>query len=307
MNLQQLRYVQATVRFNLNLTEAANALYTSQPGVSKQIRDFEEELGVEIFERKGKRFTNVTEPGREVVNIIDRIMVELENLRKVADHFSMKDQGHFILATTHTQARYALPPAIKQFKESFPKVHLSLHQASPAHIAKMLVDGEVDVGIATEALENHPDLVSFPCYEWSHVILFPKDHPLAQLDTISLEDLTRYPLITYEPGFTGGGHIEDAFKKNNLSADIVLTAMDADVIKTYVELGMGVGIVASMAFNAERDRNLESRDARHLFGPNVTRLAIRKSAYLRDFMLHFIHSFAPHLTAAAVKKALQGG
>ncbi|HET8705270.1 MAG TPA: LysR substrate-binding domain-containing protein, partial [Pseudomonadales bacterium] len=247
MNLQQLRYVQATVKFNLNLTEAANALYTSQPGVSKQIRDFEEELGVEIFERKGKRFTNVTEPGREVVSVIERIMVELENLRKVADHFSMKDQGNFILATTHTQARYALPPAIKTFKESFPKVHLSLHQASPAHIAKMLVDGEADLGIATEALENHPELISFPCYEWSHVIIFPKDHPLAKLEKVEFEDLIKYPLITYEPGFTGGSHIEEAFKKNNVNADIILTAMDADVIKTYVELGMGVGIVASMA------------------------------------------------------------
>ncbi len=306
MNLQQLRYVQATVKFNLNLTEAANALYTSQPGVSKQIRDFEEELGVEIFERKGKRLTCITEPGKEVVNIIDRIVVELENLRKVADHFSMKDQGHFILATTHTQARYALPPAIQKFKEIYPKVHLALHQASPTHIVKMLIDGDADLGIATEALENHPELISFPCYEWSHILIFPKGHPLEKVNEIDFNELAKYPLITYEPGFTGGSHIDEAFKKNNVSADIVLTAMDADVIKTYVELGMGVGIVASMAFNVDRDANLVSREAKHLFGVNVTRLAIRKSSYLRDFILQFIAIFSPHLTADVVKKAFNG-
>lgn len=305
MNLQQLRYVQAAVRFNLNLTEAANALYTSQPGVSKQIRDLEEELGVEIFERKGKRLAGVTPPGKEVIEIIARVVRELDTLRKVADHFSMRDQGHFVVATTHTQARYALPPVIKQFKEVFPKVHLSLHQASPSQIAKMLSDGEADIGIATEVLENQPDLVSFPCYEWSHVALFPKAHPLALLDHLTLEDLAKYPLITYDRAFSGRSHIDEAFDKERIVPDVVLTAMDADVIKTYVELGLGVGIVASMAFNPQRDMELASRDVSHLFGPNVTRLAFRKSSYLRGFVLQFIEMFAPAIDVAKLTQSSQ--
>lgn len=300
MNLQQLRYVQAAVRFNLNLTEAANALYTSQPGVSKQIRDLEEELGVEIFERRGKRLIGVTPPGKEVIEIIARVVRELDTLRKVADHFSMRDQGHFVVATTHTQARYALPPVIKQFKEVFPKVHLSLHQASPMQIAKMLSDGEADIGIATEVLESQPDLVSFPCYQWSHVALFPKDHPLASIDTLSLEELAKYPLITYDRAFSGRSHIDEAFDKQRIVPDVVLTAMDADVIKTYVELGLGVGIVASMAYNAQRDLELDARDVSHLFGANVTRLAFRKSTYLRGFVLQFIQMFAPTVDVAAL-------
>lgn len=300
MNLQQLRYVQAALRFNLNLTEAANALYTSQPGVSKQIRDLEEELGVEIFERKGKRLTGITPPGKEVIEIIGRVVRELDTLRKVADHFSMRDQGHFVVATTHTQARYALPPVIKKFKEAFPKVHLALHQASPMQIAKMLSDGEADIGIATEVLEGQPDLVSFPCYQWSHVALFPKDHPLAQVDQLTLDDLAKYPLITYDRAFSGRSHIDEAFDKHRIVPDVILTAMDADVIKTYVELGMGVGIVASMAFNAQRDLELASRDVSHLFGANTTRLAFRKSSYLRAFVLQFIEMFAPEVDLTKV-------
>ncbi len=300
MNLQQLRYVQAALRFNLNLTEAANALYTSQPGVSKQIRDLEEELGVEIFERKGKRLTGITPPGKEVIEIIGRVVRELDTLRKVADHFSMRDQGHFVVATTHTQARYALPPVIKKFKEAFPKVHLALHQASPMQIAKMLSDGEADIGIATEVLEGQPDLVSFPCYQWSHVALFPKDHPLAQVEQLSLDDLAKYPLITYDRAFSGRSHIDEAFDKHRIVPDVILTAMDADVIKTYVELGMGVGIVASMAFNAQRDLELASRDVSHLFGANITRLAFRKSSYLRAFVLQFIEMFAPDIDLSKV-------
>jgi LysR family cys regulon transcriptional activator len=303
MNLQQLRYVQAALRFNLNLTEAANALYTSQPGVSKQIRDLEEELGVEIFERKGKRLTGITPPGKEVIEIIGRVVRELETLRKVADHFSMRDQGHFVVATTHTQARYALPPVIKKFKEAFPKVHLALHQASPMQIAKMLSDGEADIGIATEVLDGQPDLVSFPCYQWSHVALFPKDHPLAQVEQLSLDDLAKYPLITYDRAFSGRSHIDEAFDKHRIVPDVILTAMDADVIKTYVELGMGVGIVASMAFNAQRDLELASRDVSHLFGANVTRLAFRKSSYLRAFVLQFIEMFAPEVDLSSVTPA----
>lgn len=300
MNLQQLRYVQAALRFNLNLTEAANALFTSQPGVSKQIRDLEEELGVEIFERKGKRLTGITPPGKEVIEIIGRVLRELDTLRKVADHFSMRDQGHFVVATTHTQARYALPPVIKKFKEAFPKVHLALHQASPMQIAKMLSDGEADIGIATEVLDGQPDLVSFPCYQWSHVALFPKDHPLAQVVKLTLDDLAKYPLITYDRAFSGRSHIDEAFDKHRIVPDVILTAMDADVIKTYVELGMGVGIVASMAFNAQRDLELASRDVSHLFGANVTRLAFRKSSYLRAFVLQFIEMFAPDVDLSKV-------
>lgn len=300
MNLQQLRYVQAALRFNLNLTEAANALFTSQPGVSKQIRDLEEELGVEIFERKGKRLTGITPPGKEVIEIIGRVLRELDTLRKVADHFSMRDQGHFVVATTHTQARYALPPVIKKFKEAFPKVHLALHQASPMQIAKMLSDGEADIGIATEVLDGQPDLVSFPCYQWSHVALFPKDHPLAQVEKLTLDDLAKYPLITYDRAFSGRSHIDEAFDKHRIVPDVILTAMDADVIKTYVELGMGVGIVASMAFNAQRDLELASRDVSHLFGANVTRLAFRKSSYLRAFVLQFIEMFAPDVDLSKV-------
>lgn len=298
MNLQQLRYVQAAVKFNLNLTEAASALYTSQPGVSKQIRDLEEELGVEIFERKGKRLTGITAPGREVVDIIARVTRELDSLRKVSDNFSAQDEGHFVLATTHTQARYALPPVIKRFKEIYPKVHLSLHQGSPAQIAKMLADGEADIGIATEVLDHHPDLTTYPCYEWSHVVVFPKGHALEGREEVTLEDLAAWPLITYDRAFSGRSHIDEAFDRERIVPDLVLTAMDADVIKTYVELGMGVGIVASMAFNAERDTGLSSLDASHLFGGNVTRLAFRSSTYLRGYAVEFIRLFAPAIDIA---------
>ena len=304
MNFQQLRSVRETVRCGFNLTEVANALHTSQPGVSRQIRELEEELGIELFVRAGKRLTGLTDPGEHVLPIIERILLDSANLRKAGQEFVAQQNGQLSIAATHSQARYALPAAVQEFRQQFPNVKLNLHQGSPRQVAEMLLSGEADVGIATEALAQYEALVALPCYRWTHSVLVPPGHPLLDAP-LTLERLAAWPLITYDNGFTGRTHIDEAFTQRKLNPHIVLSAMDADVIKTYVELGLGVGIVASIAYEAERDTGLRAIDAGHLFGINLTRLAVRRGSYLRGYVYAFIESFAPTLNRAIVEKALQ--
>ena len=306
MNLQQMRYVREAVRQKLNLTEAANRLFTSQPGVSKQIKELEDELGVEIFVRRGKRLVALTEPGKLVVKVVERILNETENLRQVGREFRDQESGSLVIATTHTQARYALPKVVTGFKRRYPKVHLSLQQGSPPQLAEMVIGGDADIAIATESLALYPQLLALPGYTWNHCVVVPNRHPLARVPRLALEDLAPYPIITYDAAFTGRSHIDAAFAARELKPDIVLSAIDADVIKTYVELGMGVGIVATMAFDAKRDRSLRSLDAGHLFASNTTRVAVRRGSLLRGYAYAFIELFAPHLSRDVIEKALAG-
>jgi len=303
MNFQQLRYVREAVRQGLNLTEAANALFTSQPGISKQIRELEDELGIEIFVRRGKRLVDLTEPGRTVVQVIERLLAEADNLRQVGKEFADRDSGSLTIATTHTQARYALPSVVQQFRSQYPKVRLSLQQGSPTQIAQMVIAGQADVAIATEALDHYPELLALPGYTWHHCVVVPQGHPLTKLKLLTVEELARYPLITYSPEFTGRSHIDHAFAAKGLKMDLVLTAIDADVIKTYVELGLGVGVIAAMAYDAKRDARLRAIDAGHLFRDNTTRLAVKRAAYLRRYTYAFIQMFAPQLTPDIVDRA----
>ncbi|HEX5804361.1 MAG TPA: CysB family HTH-type transcriptional regulator [Azospira sp.] len=304
MNFQQLRIVRETVRQDFNLTEVANALYTSQPGVSKHIKDLEDELGIEIFVRRGKRLLGLTEPGKELVGVVDRILVDAQNLRRIADQFASRETGHFVVATTHTQARYALPKIIKWFKADYPKVHLALHQGSPKEIADMLGSGAADIGIATEGLDDSPEIATFPFYSWHHAIIVRRDHPLLKLGELTLEALAEYPIITYHEGFTGRAHVDKAFADAGIVPDIVLSAIDADVIKTYVELDLGIGIIASMAFDAEKDRDLALIPAPGLFPANTTRLAVRRGTWLRGYVYAFIEKVCPDVGEEAVRAAL---
>ena len=303
MNFQQLRSVREAVRCGFNLTEVAYTLHTSQPGVSRQIRELEDELGIALFVRAGKRLTGLTEPGSHVLPIIERLLMESGNLRQAGQEFVAQDTGLLSIAATHSQARYAMPVAVQEFRIQFPNVRLQLHQGSPKQVGQMLLSGEVDVGIATEALTEYPQLVALPCYRWTHSVIVPPGHPLLDAP-LTLEALAAWPLITYDTGFTGRNRIDGAFAQRGLVPNIALAAMDADVIKTYVELGLGVGIVAGIAYDAERDLTLRALDAGRLFGINVTRLAVRRGSYLRKYVYAFIESFAPTLTRAVVEQAL---
>jgi LysR family transcriptional regulator, cys regulon transcriptional activator len=303
MNFQQLRIVRETVRQNFNLTEVAEALFTSQPGVSKHIKDLEDELGVELFIRKGKRFIGLTEPGKELIGIVERLLLDAQNIKQLADQFTQRDAGQLVVATTHTQARYALPEVVKAFKNEFPKVHLVLHQGSPAEIASMLNSGEADIGIATEALDGAEDVVTFPYYEWHHAIIVPEGHPLQSANHLTLEQIAQYPIITYHKGYTGRTQLDKTFADSGVTPDIVMSALDADVIKSYVELGLGIGIVASMAYFAERDRGLRMPKSEHLFRLNTTLIGVRKGSFLRGFAYRFIELCAPELTESHVKSS----
>lgn len=304
MNFQQLRSVREAARRGYNLTEVAAALHTSQPGVSRQIRELEDELGIELFVRAGKRLTGLTAPGTQVLPIIERMLRDAENLRHAARDFAQHDVGPLSIAATHSQARYALPAAVRDFRALYPQVTLNLHQGSPKHVAQMLMDGEADIGIATEALAEYEQLITLPCYRWTHSVVVPPEHPLLDGHPLTLQRLARFPLITYDTGYTGRTHIDDAFGREGIEPRIVLTAMDADVIKTYVELGMGVGIVASMAYDEDRDRNLRALDAGHLFAVNMTRLGFRRGAFLRAYVFAFIETFAPPLNRKVVEQAM---
>lgn len=304
MNFQQLRIIRETVRCNYNLTEVANALFTSQSGVSKHIKDLEDELGIELFVRKGKRLLGLTEPGSELVQIVERMLLDAKNLKRLAEQFSNRDQGQLTVATTHTQARYALPQVVTQFKQAFPKVHLVLHQASPTEIVSMLLAGEADIGIATEALEEVADLASFPYYSWHHAVIVPGGHALEKIRPLTLEAIVEHPIITYHEGFTGRARIDQTFAKAGLAPDIVMSALDADVIKTYVELDLGVGIVASMAFSPVRDTGLTLLESAHLFQTNTTRIAVRRGHYLRGYAYRFIELCEPALKEAVVRSGV---
>jgi LysR family cys regulon transcriptional activator len=304
MNFQQLRSIREAVRRQFNLTEVANALYTSQPGVSRQIRELEEELGVEIFERYGKRLTGLTEPGREIVRIAERLLLEAENLRQAGDDYAGRHTGRLTIGTTHTQARYALPKVVQAFRKAYPHVTLALQEASPEHIVELLLTGQADIGIATEALATDTGLTSFAAYTWQHQLVVSPGHPLTNIPEPTLEDIAEFPIITYDAGFTGRRTIDAAFAQAGLQPEIVLTAIDADVIKTYVELDLGVGIVASMAYDPRKDTGLASISAAHLFPPNTTSISVRRGAYLRGYARDFITMFAPHLSQDTVNTAL---
>lgn len=306
MNFQQLRYVRETVRQGLNLTEAAKRLHTSQPGVSKQIRELESELGVEIFVRHGKRIVAVTEPGKAVVDVIDRLLQDAENLRQVGREFKDRTSGILTIATTHTQARYSLPRVVGAFKRKYPKVHLTMKQGSPPQLAEMVIAREADIAIATEALDGYPKLLALPGYEWSHCVVVPAKHPLAKSERLTLEALAGYPIVTYDPAFAGRSHIDEAFRAQGLAPDIVLSAVDSDVIKTYVELGLGIGIIAAMAFDAKRDRTLRALEAGHLFGTMTTRVAVRRGGALRGYAYTFMELFSPRLNRKLIETALAG-
>jgi len=309
MNLQQLRYLHEIARQGLNVSEAAAALFTSQPGVSKQVRLLEEELGILIFERNGKRLTGVTEAGRQVLEIVGRLLTEIGNLRRVGEDYATQSTGTLDIATTHTQARYVLPAVVKQFKARYPAVRLRLHQGNPQQVAAWVAQGDADIGIATEALEAARNLVTLPCYQWQHVVVVPPEHPLIEdaPRPISLSMLAGGPLITYDPTFTGRTQIDRAFAQAGVAPNIVLTAVDSDVIKTYVELGLGIGIIAEMAFDPRRDTGLRAISGGSLFGSNTTRLAFRHGNWLRRFDYDFIELFAPQLTRKIVEGTLRGG
>ena len=301
MNFQQLRIIRETVRQNFNLTEASAALYTSQSGVSKHIKDLEDELGVQLFVRKGKRLLGLTEPGQALLCIVERMLIDADNIKRLADDFNKVDEGTLTIATTHTQARYVLPPIVNLFKKEFPKVHLILQQASPVEIAEMLLQGEADIGIATESLTTEENLASVPYYDWRHSIITPQDHPLASKTEISLTDLAEYPIITYHGGFTGRSKIDKAFTDAGIDVNIVMSALDADVIKTYVELGMGVGVVNNVAYDAERDYRLKQIQT-DIFGVNTTWIAVRKGHLLRGYGYEFISLCAPNADIKALKR-----
>jgi LysR family cys regulon transcriptional activator len=307
VNFQQLRSVREAVRQGFNLTLVAQALHTSQPGVSRQIRELEEELGIALFVRAGKRLTGLTGPGEVVLPIVERLLHEADNLKRAGDDFAAQGRGTLTIAATHSQARYALPPAVRDFSAAHPEVTLHLHQGSPRQVAELLLSGEADIGVATEALADYPELLALPCYQWTHSVIVPRGHALAAEaaagQPLTLQRLSALPLITYEHGYTGRGHIDEAFSRAGLTFNLVLSAMDADVIKTYVELGMGVGIIAAIAYDEERDARLAAIDARHLFAGNMTRLAVRRGRFLRSYEYDFIQTFVPPLTRQRVEEA----
>jgi LysR family transcriptional regulator, cys regulon transcriptional activator len=305
MNFQQLRIIRETVRRQFNLTEAAAALNTSQSGVSKHIKDLEYELGVELFARKGKRLLGLTEPGRELAEIVERILVDATNIKKLGQRYADRDEGRLTIATTHTQARYALTEVVRNFRAAYPKVHLALHQGSPTEIAEMVTSGEAEIGIATETLSLSPQLATFPYYTWRHGVIVPKRHALCNVEPLTLEAIAEYPIITYHEGFTGRGNIDRSFAVAGLAPDIVMSAMDTDVLKTYVSLGLGVGIIASMAFEPTCDQGLCLLDGGDLFASNTTWIAIRRGSFLRRFAYRFIELCAPALDEVTVKKRAQ--
>ena len=307
MKLQQLRYIWEVTRHNLNVSATAQSLYTSQPGISKQIRLLEDELGVEIFARSGKHLTRVTPAGQSIIELAGQVLRLTENIKEVAQEHSDERRGSLSIATTHTQARYALPPVIRDFTRKYPDVALHMQQGTPKQIAQMVSDGQADFAIATESLELFNDLVLLPCYRWNRCVLVPREHPLAQLETLTLEELATHPQVTYVFGFTGRSQLDDAFRAKGLVPNVVLTAADADVIKTYVRLGMGVGIVAQMAVDPEQDTDLVALDAGHLFESSTTKIGIRRGTFMRSYMYDFLQRFASHLERGLVDAAMTAG
>jgi LysR family transcriptional regulator, cys regulon transcriptional activator len=305
MKLHQLRYIREVAKQNLNISEAAEVLHTSQPGVSKQIQLLEEELNLQIFQRNGKRLVGITEPGKVILALAERMLSEVDNIKRVGEEFSQEDTGSLTIATTHTQARYRLPAAVKHFMDMYPKVKLTIHQGNPTQVAEQVASGEADIGIATEAISSYEKILCLPLYRWNRCIVVPHDHPLLKDVPLTLKRITQYPLITYDFGFTGSSIVSGVFNKQGLNPNIVLTAIDADVIKTYVNLGLGIGLLANMAYDKERDTNLSMIDASHLFPESTTYLGIRRDAYLRGFTYAFIQQLAPDYDKRAVQAALK--
>jgi LysR family cys regulon transcriptional activator len=305
MKLHQLRYIREVAKQNLNISEAAEVLHTSQPGVSKQIQLLEEELNLQIFQRNGKRLVGITEPGKAILALAERMMFEMENIKRVGEEFSHEETGSLTIATTHTQARYRLPSAVKNFMDQYPKVKLTIHQGNPTQVAEQVASGEADIGIATEAISSYEKILCLPLYRWNRCIVVPHGHPLLADVPLTLKKITQYPLITYDFGFTGSSIVTGVFDKQGLSPNIVLTAIDADVIKTYVNLGLGIGLLANMAYDKDRDTNLSVIDASHLFPESTTYLGIRRDAYLRGFAYAFIQLLAPGYDKKAVQSALK--
>ncbi len=304
MNLQQLKYLCAVVDHGLNVSDAAEALFTSQPGISKQVRQLEDELGLSVFVRQGKRLAALTPAGEVVVATARRALREIANMKRVADEFRGEDTGTLSIATTHTQARYVLPKVLREFATRYPKVRVMLHQGNPIQVAEQTANGEADIGIATEALSDLPELVTLPCYEWNRVVITPRRHPLLKMQPLTLAALAKFPIVTYDFSFTGRSAINAAFSAQGLEPNVVLTALDSDVIKTYVELGMGVGIIAQMAWDPVRDAPFEKLDASHLFASSITRLGLRHGVFLRGYVYDFITLFAPRYDRAAIDAAL---
>lgn len=305
MKFHQLRYVHEVAKQGLSVSQAADALHTSQPGVSKQIQLLEEELGLQIFQRNGKRLVGVTEPGKIILDLADRVMREMDNIKRVGSEFTNEETGSLVVATTHTQARYRLPTAVKGFMEKYPGVKLTIHQGNPTQVSEQVQSGEADIGIATETISSYEKLVCLPCYQWNRCVVTPHDHPLIKSQPLTLQKIAQYPLITYDFAFTGGSLVSRVFGAEGLTPNVVLTAIDADVIKTYVSLGLGIGLLANMAYDKDRDGNLAVMDVSHLFPPSTTYIGIRKDAYLRGYMYGFIQLLAPHLDKRAVDSALK--
>ena len=304
MKLQQLRYLAEVARRELNVSAAAEALYTSQPGISKQIKALEQELGIEIFVRNGKRLVGVTEPGRAVLAIAERLLAEAANLKRAGEEFADEKLGTLTIATTHTQARYALPKAVAAFKRRYPEVRIVIHQGNPTQVCEQVAAGEADLCVATEQIAEHPALAALPCYQWNRCVVVRPRHPLLKAEPLTLEEIAKYPIVTYDFAFANRSLVNRAFEQRGLAPQVVLTAFDADVIKTYVELGLGVGIMAKMAFDPRRDRQLRAIDAAHLFPTSTTRLGIKRGAYLRRYTYDFIELFAPRLSRELVEKTV---
>lgn len=307
MKLHQLRYLHEVARQGLNITSAADALYTSQPGVSKQIQLFEDELGLQIFQRNGKRLTGITEPGEQILALAAKVIRDVDNIKRVGDEFSNVETGTLTIATTHTQARYKLPAAVKDFMTQYPQVKLNIHQGNPRQVAEQVASGDADIGIATEAISSFETLLCLPCYQWNRCVVVPHGHALLSEGPLTLKKLAAYPLITYDFAFTGGTLVSQVFSEAGLSPNVVLTAIDADVIKTYVNLGLGVGLLANMAYDPERDSHLVAIDVSHLFPDSTTYLGVRRDAFLRGYMYGFIELIAPHFNRKAVNDALKIG
>lgn len=305
MNLIQLRYIREIVRQGLSVSNASETLHTAQSGVSRQIQLLEEELKLLIFIRNGKRLIGITEPGKIIVGLAERVLRELENIKRVGEEFTQKDRGTLTIATTHTQARYFLPVAVKKFMLDFPNVALTIHQGNPTQVAEQVLNGEADIGIATESISSCENLLCLPCYQWNRCIIVPEGHSLLDDSPLTLEKIVRYPLITYDFAFTGGSLVKQVFDQAGLEPNVVLTAIDADVIKTYVNLGLGIGLLATMAYNPERDTNLVMLDASHLFPASTTYLGLRQDAFLRDYVYDFIQILMPSLSRKEVRAALK--
>lgn len=305
MKLHQLRYVREVAKQNLSVSNAADVLHTSQPGVSKQIQLLEEELNLQIFHRNGKRLTGITEPGKIILELAERVMREMENIKRVGEEFTHVETGTLTVATTHTQARYRLPAAVKAFMQQYPEVKLTIHQGNPTQVTEQVARGEADIGIATEAINHNEKLFCLPCYQWNRCVVTPHGHPLLSDPPLTLEKIARYPLITYDFAFTGASMVSQVFGNEGLQPNVVLTAIDADVIKTYVGLGLGVGLLANMAYDKERDANLAMLDASHLFPVSTTYVGLRRDAYLRGYVYGFIELLAPHYDRETVNSALK--